>query len=256
MDNFLIQNFRFITTSIALGTLAVLFIYWLLNRSPVSGWFKASGGMVASFITIPAFLFGLVISTIVSGVGNSHQIANASLVNESTAIRTLISISTTLRADDQIKLNSAIQNYVNAIVTKEWPNMKNPEHGAQGGASSEFRALKVIVNNIVLETNQRNSNRLELMIDNLRHERLLRQSLAFNGSNFARWPSIFVLSFLLLFTVGLLQLENPSAMKISLIMGALCIVTATVFLFINMSPYRGFNAIEPNILIDSLNPSL
>ena len=121
-------------------------------------------------------------------------------------------------------------------------------------ASSEFENLSEVVNNIATKANQRSSieSRLIAAIDKLRYERLIRLSLAYESTDFLRWPSVFALSFLLLFTVGLLQLKSPRAMTISLTMGALCIGTTMLFLYLNLFPYHGMNSIKPTLLMDSL----
>lgn len=254
MDNLFIQNFHFMGISIALGVLAVSLIYWILNKSFISEWFKASEGVVVSFITIPAFLFGLALSTLASSIWDSHVSANLSLVNESGAIRALALASTNLAPQDKLRLTEAINNYVTAVVDNEWPTMKANTSMVHNTASPEFEALSKITNTIAMEPNQHSliAGRLESSMNILQHERLLRSSLAYEGTNFARWPSILVLSFLLLFTVGLLQLRSPRAMKISLIMGALCIGSSMLFLFLNLSPYSGLNPVTPNLLKSSI----
>ncbi|OYY06362.1 DUF4239 domain-containing protein [Polynucleobacter sp. 39-46-10] len=255
MIDLLIQNFHFIGFSIALGALAVSLIYWILNKSPISEWLKASEGIIVSFITIPAFLFGLAVSTLAAGIWDGHVSANLSLINESGAIRTLALTSTNLAPQDKLRLTEAINNYVTAVVDKEWPAMKAKTPMVHKIASPEFEALNKITNAIAMEPNQHSliTNRLESSMNILQHERLVRSSLAYEGTTFARWPSIFVLSFLLLFTVGLLQLKSPRAMKISLTMGALCIGSAMFFVFLNLTPYSGLNPVTSNLLKSTLS---
>ncbi len=254
MDHLIIQDYRFAGLIIVFGTLAIFVISWLLDRSPISKWFKASEGIAVSFITIPAFLFGLAISTLASGIWDRHSTAHFSLVNESAAIGALISVSKILSPQDKLMLNTAINNYVNGVVDKEWPAMQSGDSKNHWLASPELEALSAVANKIATDPNQLSStgNRLQATIDNLRHARLLRLGLAYDGIDFARWPSIYMLSFLLLFSVGLLQLRAPRAMRIALTMGALCIGSSLVFLYINLSPYRGINPVEPTFLKDSV----
>lgn len=257
MDNFLIQDLRFVAVSIPIGALVVFAIFWLLDRSPLSNWFKKSEGIAASFISVPAFLFGLVISTFATGVWNNHLAANSSLINEAAAIRTLTRISKTLPTQDAQQLTSAVNNYVASIVDAEWPAMANGNRENIGDALPELEALTKSIDSITNKLNQRSSivNRLDSSIDALHHERLVRLSLAYDRISFVRWPSIYALAFLLLFTVGLLQLRSPRAMKITLTMGALCIGSSMIFLFLNTSPYHGPTSIKPTLLIDSTKSS-
>jgi hypothetical protein len=260
MANLLFQSYHFIVLSIVIGVLAVSLIYWILNKSPISEWLKASEGIVVSFITIPAFLFGLALSTLASGIWGNHVTANLSLVNESGAITTIVLTSTNLAPQDKLRLTEAINNYVTAVVDNEWPAMKAKKPMVHNIASPEFEALRKITDTIAMKPNQHSliTNRLESSMNILQHERLLRSSLAYEGTNISRWPSIFSLSFLLLFSVGLLQLRSPRAMKISLAMGAFCIGSAMLFLFLNLSPYSGLNPVTPDLLkstVSTISPT-
>ena len=254
MDNFLLQDFGFIAICISIGAIAVFSIFWFLDRSPLSSWFKNSEGIVASFISVPAFLFGLVISTFTTGVWNNHVAANTSLINEAASIRTLTRISQTLSTQDAQQLTSAINNYVAYIVDIEWPAMANGNPQENRDSLAQLEILTKNINDITNKLNPSSSivNRLDSSIDALHHERLVRLSLAFERISFVRWPSIYLLAFLLLFTVGLLQLRCPRAMKITLTMGALCIGSSMIFLFLNTSPYHGPTSIKPTLLIDSI----
>lgn len=255
MNNFLLQDFVFAAISVILGAIAVFFIFWLLKKSPISNWFNSSEAIVASFIGVPAFLFGLAISSYATDIWNNHQAANLSLVNETTAIGSLIRISQILPAEDKQKLTSAVSNYVSAIVNNEWPAMMGGDDTNFDLAKSKLEELTNVVHAIAIKPNQEASivNRLDNNIDTLYRERLIRLTLAYDDASLARRPSIYVLSFLLLFTVGILQLKNPKAMKISLILGALCIGSSMVFLFSNISPYHGPISIKPTMLMEFIS---
>lgn len=254
MDNFIIQDFGFIAISIASCFFAVICIFWILNSSPISNWFKESEGITVSFITVPAFLFGLSISSFSAALLSNHQSASASIVNEANAVTILTRISNNLPTSDKDKLANALNNYVNSIITQEWPAMRNAANSDRDNASLELVELSNTANAIAMQKNQSQSlvNRIYTALDTLHHERLLRLSLAHEFPSIVRWPSMFVLSFLLLFTVGLLQLRSHRAMKISLALGALCIGSSMIFLLANLSPYRGLNAVKPDALKASL----
>jgi len=254
MAHLILEDFYFIAVLIALSIFAVLSIPWILDKSPLSSWFKSSGRITVSFITVPAFLFGLAISTVASGIWNKHVSANLNLVNENSSLRTLISISSSLPPQERDQLNTAIYNYVTTALNKEWPAMKIRDVSNYDAASPEFEILSSVANKIAMMPNQNVSteNRLQSAIDNLRHERLIRDNLAKNSIHLARWPFLYLLSFLLLFTVGLLQLQSQGAMRISLTMGALCIGVSLLFIHLNGSPYGGIDAVNPDPLSQTL----
>lgn len=254
MENLLIQNFSFVAIGIALSVLAVIFIFWLLDSSPLSNWFKASEGITASFISVPAFLFGLSISTFSSALWDNHHSASTSLVNESGGVRNVIWAANELPTPDREKLTGALIAYLNSVIDQEWPAMRSGDSSVRDNASPQLDALSDIANAIAMKSNLNPSllNRLNSAMNTLHHERMQRLFLAYEYPSFIRWPSLFVLSFLLIFTIGLLQLRSPRAMKITLTMGALCIGSSMVFLLANLTPYRGLNAVKPEILKGSL----
>lgn len=254
MEQLRLHDFYFLVELIALGIFGVLLISWILDKSPLSPWLKASGGIAVSFITIPAFLFGLAISTIAAGTWNKHVSADLNLVNETSSLRTLISIASTLPPQEKEQLNTAINQYVTSSLNKEWPAMKMRDVSNYEAAAPQFDSLSEVANRIALTPNQRVSieNRLQSSIDDLRQQRLLRVDLASGAIDFVRWPSLYTLSFLLLFTVGMLHLQSPRAMRISLTLGALCIGVSLLFIFINVSPYSGLDAINPEPLSQTL----
>ena len=254
MDNLMVEDIQFLAAAFGLGVFAVYSISWFLDKSPVSDWFKASEGIAVSFITVPAFLFGLGMSSLTTNIINNKDTAKISLINEVSAIRTLVNIASTLPAQDQVKLNSGINDYVVAVINKEWANMMSKDPSINGLAFPEFESLSSTVNQIASTPHQNSfvANRLESSIDSIRHERLVRLNLAQEKINLLKWPSFFSLSFLMLFSIGLLQLRAPRAMRIALTMGALCIGTTVLFIFLNSSPYGGNQPVKPNLLEESL----
>lgn len=249
MVKLITQDILFIASSIFIGAIAVFLIHWLLNRSPLSRWFMASEDIVASFISVPAFLFGLTVSTFTANIIENHSIAKTSLLNEVSSVRTLLRISKTLPTEDQAKLTTAIDDYVNSIIKIEWPLMIE-------GKTNDFNNSIPLDNLTALSERMSSKNyenrstgaRIESAIQSLHRERLERLFLANEIGSFAKSPSIFTLSLLMLLTIGLLQLRKPQAMKVALVMGVLCIGSSMVFIFLNISPYRGPISVQPLLL--------
>ncbi|MBU3538717.1 hypothetical protein [Polynucleobacter sp. UK-Gri1-W3] len=222
-------------------------IYWALNDSPIARWLHDSDAVVPSFLSITSFIFGLAISTLAGYSFDHHQSAISNLITESNAIETIISTATILPKEDQIEIHSGLKNYLSAVIEKEWPAIESRDVSKREIATPEFLALNKIISDIAYQPNQRSSveNQLLSAIGTMRHDRQIRQSLAYDNDSLKKWPSIPVFSFLLLLSVGIVHLGSMKAMKVSLSIASLCIVTAVIFLFIGVSPYRGWNPVEP-----------
>jgi|GEM_PF-3066857 len=252
---FAFDELKFVATVLTLNIIAVCSIYWLLNKSRVASWFKESGEITASFLSISALLFGLFVTNLASDIWTRHKEANQALINEAGAIRNFLSMAKNLASADGEKLNAAVINYVNAVLQKEWPAMRNGDHQNRESALFEFNVLNEVATQIAFNEDHSRAlgNRLLQASDNIQAARLLRLSLAHDEISFVKWRAVVTFSLLLLLSVGLVHIRNPRAMKITFAVTVICILASEIILFNNKSPYQGRNPITPNMLIESLS---
>jgi hypothetical protein len=254
MSLFNTELLAFIVATTVITSGVAYAIYWALNDSPISRWLHDSDAVVPSFLSITSFIFGLAISTLAGYSFDRHQSAITNQITESNAIETIISTATVLPIKDQKEIHSGLKNYLIAVIEKEWPAMENRDASKREISTPEFQALDKIISGIAYQPNQRSGVESQLLsaIGVIRHDRQIRQSLAYDNDSLKKWPSIPVCSILLLLSVGIVHLGSLKAMKVSLSIASLCIVTAMIFLFIAVSPYRGWNLVEPYKLQNSL----
>lgn len=254
MSTFTTELLIFIVAITVITAGASYAIYWSLNDSPFAQWLHDSDAVVPSFLSITSFIFGLAISTLAGYSFDHHRSAISNLISETSAIETIISTATVLPKQDQAKIQSGLKNYITAVIEKEWPAMENRDVSQREASTPEFLSLNKIINGIAYQPHQHNGveNQLLSAIEAIRHDRQIRQSIAYDNDSLTKWPAIPVFSFLLLLSVGIVHLGSLKAMRVSLSIASLCIVTAMIFLFISVSPYRGWNPVEPNRLKHSL----
>lgn len=254
MSAYSLELAEFSIAAIAITAITAYAIYWTLNESPISRWLHDSDAVVPSFLSITSFIFGLAISTLAGNSFDRHQHAITNLITETNAIELIVSTATALPNQDQLQISSAVKNYVSAVIDKEWPAMQSNDASKRDIALPEFLALNKIVNQIAFQPNQRGAIQEQLLsaIATIRHDRQIRRSIAFDNDHISKWPSIPVFSFLLLLSVGIVHLGSIKAMKVSLSIASLCVIMSAVFLFISISPYRGWNPVEPLKLQNSL----
>jgi hypothetical protein len=254
MSPFALELLKFSAVSIVMIAVVAYAVYWTLNDSPISRWLHDSDAVVPSFLSITAFIFGVTVSTLAGFSFEKHETAISNLIIESSAIDGLINTSTVLPPQDQAKIIPAIKDYLNAVVEKEWPAMNQKDAKNREVALPEFMALSKTINQIAYQPNQRASieNQLEAALTIIRHNRQVRQSLAYDTDNYKKWISIPIASILLMISVGIVHLGSLKAMKVSLSITSLCVLTAMVFLFITISPYGMWNPVKPHQLQESL----
>ncbi len=233
---------------------ATVLIFWLLNQSPAAEWFKGAEDIVPPYLSVVALLFGLFAATLAADIWPKQDEAKKMLINETSAIRSLFATSEHLKSADKDKLSLSVKRYVEAVLEKEWPAMVAGDHENREGALPELQALSRTAIQIarfeklprILE------NRLQQSIDEIRIARLSRLSLAHDSISFIKWRAVILFGVLLLFTVGLVHLRRPRAMKIALFVTTLGVLLTIGILANNRSPYSGKDAIEPDMLADSL----
>ena len=254
MSLFTTELLLFIVATTVITSGAAYAIYWVLNESPISNWLHDSDAVVPSFLSITSFIFGLAISTLAGYSFDHHRSAISNLIAETSAIETIISTATFLPKKDEAEIHAGLKNYITAVIEKEWPAMENRDVSKREISTPEFLSLNQIINGIAYQPHQRSGIESQLLsaIGAIRHNRQFRQSIAYDNDSLKKWPVIPVFSFLLLLSVGIVHLGSVKAMKVSLSIASLCIVTAMIFLFISVSPYRGWNPVKPNILQHSL----
>ncbi len=254
MSTFTTELLLFIVATTVITAGISYAIYWTLNDSPIAHWLHDSDAVVPSFLSITSFIFGLAISTLAGYSFDHHRSAISNLLAETSAIETIISTATILPKKDQVEIQSGLKNYITAVIEKEWPAMENRDASKREASTPEFLSLNKIINGIAYQPHQHSGVESQLLsaIGAIRHDRQIRQSIAYDNDSLAKWPAIPVFSFLLLLSVGIVHLGSQKAMKVSLSIASLCIVAAMIFLFISVSPYRGWNPVEPNRLKHSL----
>ncbi len=254
MTPFTLDVLKFLAVSIVMIALATYAIYWILNDSPISRWLNDSDAVVPSFLSITAFIFGLTVSTLAGFSFEKHESAISNLIAESSALDSLINISTVLPPEDRAQIKSGVKDYLNVVIEKEWPAMNEKDAKNREIALPEFMALSKTINQIAYQANQRASigNGLEAELTIIRHNRKVRQSIAYDTDNIKKWIVIPISSILLLISVGIVHLGSIKAMKVSLSIASLCILTAMTFLYITISPYGMWNPVKPYQLQESL----
>lgn len=129
-------------TWVVLVVLLLVFFgaYWLLNKSPVSEWFKSSEDVVPPFLALPAIMFALFISALATDIWQKHYDAKQALIREASALRSVILLAPNLGERGQY-LSQATENYINAVIDREWQAMMLKDHPNKESALPELEAL-------------------------------------------------------------------------------------------------------------------
>ncbi len=241
-------------TWVVLVVLLLVFFgaYWLLNKSPVSEWFKSSEDVVPPFLALPAIMFALFISALATDIWQKHYDAKQALIREASALRSVILLAPNLGERGQY-LSQATENYINAVIDREWQAMMLKDHPNKESALPELEALDFNIAKIGSDPSlpQYVAIRLDNALELLRQSRQQRLSLAHDGIAASKWASPIMLAVITLVTIGVVHIRRPRAMMISMILTILCILATMQLLSQNRSPYIGTAAVTQEALYDA-----
>jgi len=219
--------------------LAILLFFFfgtirLLEKSAASKWFRESDDVVPPFLALPAILFALFVSSLATDIWQKHYDAKKALIKESSALRSIILLSKSL-GEQGSTLQNSVNNYVGAVLDREWRTMTGPNHSTSENTLPELESLDAT---IVKIANDRNRSyyvalRLNEALEKLRESRQERLSLAHDGVSSSKWASPISLAILTLFTIGIVHNKRPRAMLIAMVLTILCIMATIQLLSYN-----------------------
>ena len=105
----------FVLAVVAFGWLIV----WTVETSPVAGFFQSRSGLVASYASVPAILFSLVMAFTVQDNWGRNTRAEAAVAREADAIRVIGTITHAL-GDNGTELNHLTVDYVASATGDDW----------------------------------------------------------------------------------------------------------------------------------------
>jgi hypothetical protein len=252
------QYFNLQQAGYGLATLTILvgvsvMSYWILNKSPASGWFTSSEDVVPPFLALPAILFALFVSALAADIWQKHYEAKDSLLKETAAVRGLLLLSADLEPKGN-DLAGVISRYVKAVTDREWSAMVSGDHAHKYSALPELIELDSMVVRIGRDPKLPSyvAARLNTTMEAIRIARLHRIALAHDPISVTKWASAVVLGSLTLITIAVVHIRRPRAMMVSLVLTILCILASIDVLSKNRSPYVGSAAISNEMLVDAL----
>ena len=86
---------------------------------------------------VVGLVFGLLLALVIASIVTKHDDADSAAAAESTAVAQLARASRALPIDVQIKLETAIGQYVHTVVEDEWPAMRTGDSSVRASAALE-----------------------------------------------------------------------------------------------------------------------
>ena len=169
---------------LALLGFAVVIIGLFLSRKILvqKFYFGKYETQASAFLSIAGTLYSIVLGLVVANSLSSFDEQRRNVQNESTSLRNIYHLSLGLPKEFSNKIDRAIIDYTQLVITKEWPLMDS------GNYSPQARDKFLDIWKIIVDFNPQNSGQsnihdklIDMITDvsNCRHQRLLASQMAF-----------------------------------------------------------------------------
>ena len=209
-------------------------IYWAIFRSPARGRIHTFTGVVAPYFGAVGILFSLLTGFLGAEVADRNRQAARGVLSESSALRTLVSLSHTLGAEGA-GLRMAARGYLQAVLSGEWQAMSagghSPAAGIALGAMIEAAAKPGPVSAPV-QTSLLNA---AVGVANARAERL---SFAADRTYELKWICVLLLGVFTQIALAFVHLEKPRAMLAAVTLFSIAAIVALGLIAEQENPFE------------------
>jgi hypothetical protein len=249
----IVEKIGYVPSAVFVIISFALLTYWLLNFSKLAGWFSKED-LVGPFFSYAAVLFALFSAMVATDIWGRYKDATTAVVNEAAAVRSLLTSASYLDQQEGQQLRAAVQNYVDVLVSQEWPVMHEADTSRKEVAHRALEQLSATALGVTINQSLPKvlESRLQQAIDVLRSSRLQRLSLAFDHVTYAKWRALILFGCLSIFSVAVVHVRKRRAMATALCIAVAGILLTIVVLANNRSPFAGIDPVKPGLIKDSL----
>jgi NADH:ubiquinone oxidoreductase subunit 6 (subunit J) len=134
----LLQNHPLISmiTTLIIVMVCTAFAQWVVRRDRLVFWFR-SDEAVDTYISILTVFFGLLLGLVAVDLWNTREEAEKNTTNEANQIRILADLTASLPGSNTV-LITALGDYAQGVIKKEWPMMLSKQQREMFVASPEL----------------------------------------------------------------------------------------------------------------------
>ena len=238
-----------------LGTfLAAGGLVWFLGARRWSDRIAGMAGVVPPFINVLGVLFGLTLAFLANDTWNAHDRALAAVAREADALRAITILARHLPAEEAAEVDAATRTYATAALA-EWPLLSRRSSSHEAAVAAD-RLLELLSEpRILTESGASVSNQEVALAIAVRDGRQMRLGLSQTHVNPLKWGGMAVLGFLTMFSVAVVHIGTPRAMRVAIAIFALASAPMAVIVLIHGNPFQPPAAVSPAPLEDFLSNS-
>lgn len=213
---------------------------------------KAALGLTNNTYQLIATLTALVMAFLASSVWSDGHDARSAVRAEARALRQAVELASGLPAPARDDFHAAARDYVQVVVTQEWPAMAEG-HSHTFAYSQRLRLVAIIAR---MEARNEHESSLTRWImgalEQMEDARAKRLDLAHNAITPVKWLVVLLLAAVTMASVGFCHIDKPGARRIALSLYAVAASAMMFLIYSHDRPFTGEIVVDPGPLIRAI----
>lgn len=223
----------------------------LLESRRTHGRMTGLSGVVAPFFSAIAVLFSLLTGFAANDAWDRGRQANRAVLAERDGLVALHELSVAA-APDMSAIREAIMRYLDAVMTDEWPLMRNGESAPSASAALSALLAEIAKPSLSAAAGLAVHENILGAWQKVRAARSDRLVLSEQFSDHPKWWTIFVLAILTQVAVALVHLGKPAASAAAVGLFTVAAVVTLSLIAVKERPFDGPLATPPTAFADAL----
>ena len=208
-------------------------------------------GLVAPFFSGIAVLFALLTGFVASDVWERNKLASRSILSERDSLLNVYYLSVSSHSD-MGGIRAAERDYINYVVSEEWPLMGDQERSRNAGAALGVLLSRVADPKVAAEAGGAVQDALLQSVIKIRSARYDRIAISGDHSDVLKWASVLMLALLTMTALALEHLDRPRVQVTALLLYSLAAVAALGPVAVRERPFAGAFGLPSTPLSDVL----
>ena len=213
-------------------------IVWLTHLSPARPFFASCIGIAGPFFASVAVLFGLFSAFLANDVQHRNAEVKAAIFREADGLRTILRLDEALGAAGSPVTVAAV-DYVQSVLTKEWPAMRERVSAAEDLGALRNLTLAVLAPELTAALPTSVHQAMLQGLVEVRQARLERLALTAGGIEPMNWLAMLILGVLTQIAVAVVQLEHLRPQALALFVFTTAFAATVVLIGFGEQPISG-----------------
>ena len=214
---------------------------------------RAFKAMSPVMLTPLAVIFGLIVAFLAAQVWTDGERANAAVIREANALRTVVVLSTYFPKEQGTRIRAFVRRHIEKAVNEEWPAMAKRRANLSLISAGYTEGLQLALS-IVPQSEAQVIAQRELVssLESAFEARRQRIIISESTINWVKWTVIGLLAALLMLTIGIVHSDNRGTAALGMSIFSVALAACIVLIASHSRPFTGEISVGPALLMQVL----